>query len=347
MRALLAVGITTGLILLAVLLWQLIPILILIFAGMLLALFLRSIAGWLEVHTPFKGGVALSVVALILIMLLLGTGWALSPYVVAQVQALSEELPQALEALGRDVAAYPWGRFVLGQMPALDELGGERFNIWARLGGVVTTTLGFVVDVIVILFVGIYFAVNPGMYLRGLVSLAPPPRRRRVAEMIEETAQTLRWWLAIRLFAMLVLGLLTGLGLWLLGVPMALTLGLLTGVLAFVPFLGPLLALVPAILLALVEAPILSVYVLGLFVGLQIFESYVLIPGVARRRVNLPVALVLFAQVVMVLTVGVWGWIVATPLLVLVVTVIKLAYVDDILGESGGGISDRDRRDEG
>lgn len=210
-----------------------------------------------------------------------------------------------------------------------------------------TTTLGFVVDVIVILFVGIYFAVNPGMYLSGLVSLGPPPRRPRFAQIMEETAQTLRWWLAIRLVAMLVLGLLSGLGLWLLGVPMALTLGILAGVLAFVPFLGPLVALVPAVLLALVEAPIISLYVLGLFVSLQIFESYVLIPRLARRPVNLPIALILFAQVVMVYTVGVWGWIVATPLLVLVVTVIRLVYVEDILGEPGRPGGEGDFRDEG
>ncbi|MFU8803752.1 MAG: AI-2E family transporter [Bradymonadaceae bacterium] len=332
-RTLIAVGIGAVLIMLAILLWQLIPILVLIFAGCLLAIFLRAVAGWLAMHSPFKGGIALGVVGFGLIVLIIGAGWLVAPRVTEQAQALGEALPAAMEELGTNLEEYPWGQFLIGQIPDADELLAERFNVWARLGGVVTATVGVLVDVLVILFVGIYFAINPALYIRGAVRLMPLHRRERIAEILATVAEALRWWLAARLLAMISVGMLAGVGLWALDVPMALTLGLLAGVLAFVPFVGPLVALIPAALLALVEDPIISLYVLILFLAIQAIDSLFITPRLQRRLVDLPIALVLFAQVVMAITVGLWGWLMATPLLVVVVMVIKLFYIEDILGD--------------
>jgi predicted PurR-regulated permease PerM len=336
-RSLLAISISAALILVALLLWQLVAILVLVFAGALLATFINSLTSWVEGTAGLARPWALSIVGLSLVLLMALLVWGLAPYVSVQVQRLNEELPGAFADLSGLVREYPWGRLIFGQVSPLDEYLAERPFIWGRLGGFVTTTLGLVVDVLVIIAVGAYFAINPKLYISGLISLAPAPRRARLEEVFGEVARALRWWLAGRVLAMLGFGTLTGVVLWLLGVPMALTLGLLTGLLAFIPFLGPLVALVPAVLLAAVQAPVVSLWVVALFVGMQLVESFLLLPRIQYGPVDQPIGLMVVAQVIMTVTVGVWGWLVAAPLVVLVSVLIKSLYVEEVLGDDEWG----------
>jgi predicted PurR-regulated permease PerM len=144
--------------------------------------------------------------------------------------------------------------------------------------------------------------------------------------LMTEVRQKLYWWLLGRLVSMTVVGIATGLGLWLLGMPMALSLALLAALLVFIPNLGPILAAIPALLVALSEGmfwPVLALYLL-----IQAVESNVITPLVDRQSVKLPPALLLSAQITMGLIAGVLGLILAAPLTVLATVLIKRLYVD-------------------
>jgi hypothetical protein len=149
-----------------------------------------------------------------------------------------------------------------------------------RAGLFFSGLLGALGDVRIITFVAIYFAAQPYTYIDGIVTLVPKRKRARAREVLDEIGTTLSKWLFGKACSMLVVGAATALGLWLLGVPLALILGIIAGLLDFIPYLGPLMAGVPAVLMAL--------YTIGLFAAIQLAEGYLLQPLVEQKTVNLP-----------------------------------------------------------
>ena len=209
-----------------------------------------------------------------------------------------------------------------------------RADVLARVTGIFSTTLGIFADFIIILFIGLYLAIEPGLYTRGVIRLAPASRRERARAVIDEVGNTLRWWLIGKAASMLVIGVLTAFGLWLLDVPLALTLGLLAAILTFIPNIGPILSVVPAALLALLHSPTRALYVILLYLGIQTIESYLLTPMVQRRTVQLPPALTIFAQVLLGVLVGGLGLALATPLTAAALVLVRMIYVEDTLHDS-------------
>jgi predicted PurR-regulated permease PerM len=191
---------------------------------------------------------------------------------------------------------------------------------------------------------GIFLAVEPQIYRRGLEKLAPEPARSRIGQAMDDCWTALRLWLLARLATMALVGLITGIGLWLIGVPAALTLGLLAGLLDFIPFVGPIIAAIPAVLLALASDPTTALWVVGLYLLVQQIEGNVITPIFQRRAVELPPALLLFALVSCGLVFGIAGVIFAEPLTVVLYVLVKRLYVRDALhtptsipGEHEGG----------
>jgi predicted PurR-regulated permease PerM len=143
----------------------------------------------------------------------------------------------------------------------------------------------------------------------------------------------LRWWLLGQGLLMVIIGITTTLSLWLLCIPGALTLGVLAGLLELVPFIGPWLSAIPAVLMALLISPWTAVLVALLFLALHILEGYVLLPLMQRRVVLLPPALTLLGQVLLGEVLGLLGLFVAAPLTVCAVVLMKMLYVEDTLGD--------------
>ena len=162
--------------------------------------------------------------------------------------------------------------------------------------------------------------------------LSPAVRaRRRVDRVLYEVVGVLRWWLVGKMLSMAVVGVLTTMGLSLLGVPLALTFGLIAALLTFVPNFGPILSVVPPAVLALADDPRRATYVIGLYLAIQTVESYAITPLIQRRTVSMPPALTITAQVVLGVLVGAIGVAVATPLTAAAMTAIRLAYVEDFV----------------
>jgi predicted PurR-regulated permease PerM len=143
----------------------------------------------------------------------------------------------------------------------------------------------------------------------------------------------LSWWLIGKGASMLFIGVLTWIGLSIIGVPLALTLGLIAGLFSFVPNFGPILSAVPAILLAFIDSPTKALYVLILFVAVQLIESNLVTPLIERRTVELPPVLTIFAQLALTILVGAVGLILATPILAVVMVLVQTIYIQDILGD--------------
>jgi predicted PurR-regulated permease PerM len=205
-------------------------------------------------------------------------------------------------------------------------------------------TFGAVANVILIVFLALYLAADPKPYARGLVHLIPRAVRPRFAIALDASGVALRRWLLGQLVAMLVVGVVTGVGLWLLDVPLALSLGLIAGVLEFIPFVGPILSAIPAVLVAFTHEPMTPVYVALLYLGVQQIEGSVLMPLIQRWAVSLPPALGLIGVVVFGVLFGVLGVLFATPLMVVVMVLVQKLYVEGALEDvpaSGRGTKTR------
>jgi predicted PurR-regulated permease PerM len=266
--------------------------------------------------------------------------WLLAPGVADQIDELRKSLPQSVRQLGQRIERYEWGRQVLAQKPNADELMPDRADVLARATGVFSTTLGAFANFFIIIFIGLYLAAEPRLYTGGIIRLVPASRRERAREILRKVGSTLRWWLIGKVASMIVIGALTAGGLWLLGVPLALTLGLLAALLTFIPNLGPILAVVPAALLALLQSLTRALYVILLYLGIQAVESYFLTPLMQKRTVSLPPALTIFAQVLLGVLVGGLGLALATPFTAAVFVLVRMLYVEDTLRDSIETVND-------
>jgi predicted PurR-regulated permease PerM len=323
---------TIALIALLLLLWYVVEVLLLVFAGMLLAVFLRGLRDGLGRYTPLRGNGAL-LVLVITLLAIFGVGiWLLAPQLGAQIMQLTETLPRSILSLEERLRQYGFGQWLLSQTPSPGEFISEG-SILAKVTRVFSTTFGALASLLVILATGLYMAVAPDVYTEGVIRLVPVENRARAREVLRAVGQTLRWWLLGRWASMVVVGLLTAAGLWLIGVPLALTFGLLAALLTFIPYLGPILSAVPPTLLAFAQQPQQALYVILLYLGIQSVESYLVTPLVQQRTVSLPPALTLTAQVVLGILLGGLGVILATPLFAAVVVLVKMLYIEDMLGE--------------
>lgn len=260
--------------------------------------------------------------------------WLITGRIGSQLGELWRKLPLAVENLLRYVGQFESVRRAIDSLPTLGELLARRSgNVISRLTGVASTTLGAVINILVIAITGLYLAFQPDLYSRGVKHLLPFRYRERAGEVMSAIDNALWRWLGGRLGLMLINGGATTIGLWLLGVPLALTLGLLAGLLNFIPNFGPLVAAIPAVLIGLLQSPQQALYVALLYLAVQTVDGYVLTPLVERRSVELPPVLTLTAQLLLGSAFGLIGVMLATPLTAAVVILVKMLYVEDVLGD--------------
>lgn len=303
--------------------------LLLIFAGLLFAVLLSSVADAVARISGMGRGQALALTVLVLVGAAGTTSWALWPSVSEQADQLARDLPAALGELRGWLEQREWGRWLVGraepdQMPD----GGA---IVSRATGALVSTLGALGALLIILVVGLYVAAQPGLYHRGLRRLVPVAGRERLDAVLFEVTAVLRWWLIGKILSMVLVGVLTTVGLWWLDVPLPLTFGLLAAALTFIPNFGPVLSVVPPALLALADDPTRALYVGGLYLAIQTVESYAVTPLIQRRTVSMPPALTITSQIVLGLLVGGIGVAVATPLTAAAMTIVRMLYVEDLL----------------
>lgn len=323
-----------GIVALALLLWQIVDALLLLFIGVLIAVFLRGCAKLLSAHSPLNVGWSLGIVSLALVGILVAGGFLIGPQIAEQYAELAETLPQSIDQLKQNLEQTPVGEFLLEEVQSSQGGPGGGGQVFSRLTGAASRALGIFTDSLLILFAAIFFAIDPGLYKKGLLLLVPESKVGRVGEALDASGHALWKFLMGKLIAMLFVGVFVTLGLMVLGVPMALGLGVLAGILDFVPFVGPIAAAVPGVLLGLTVGPTQALYAALVYFLAQQIEGNLLSPLVQKAEVSLPPVMVLFSVLAAGLLFGILGMIVATPLFVVVMVLVKMLYVEDALGKS-------------
>jgi predicted PurR-regulated permease PerM len=323
-RVLIVLGLTT----LFILAWQLRTLLLMFFGAVVVATVFRAFADRLERLIGCRPGMAVGLSITLILAVAVGLVALFGSHIVQQVQALRVTLPIAWHDFEARMGDLGLGEQIKHLAESIRAPGGSSFSAFA---GTILSIGSGIADVIVVIVAGVFLAAQPRFYLTGAVKLIPPGKRALALEAITESEGALRLWLRGQLIAMIVVGLLTGFGLWALGMPSALTLGLLAGVLEFIPFAGPILSMVPAILLALAVSPDLALWVLLLYFAVQQFEGYILTPLVQQYAVDLSGVVLLFALIAFGALFGTLGVILAAPLTVVTYVLVKRLYVIETL----------------
>jgi predicted PurR-regulated permease PerM len=332
-RGLIVAGVTIAIVVGLHFLPGLAVVLLLIFGGILFGILLDGLASLISRRSRFNHRAALALVIAVLFGLIFLFGWLAGPQISQQTATLVQQLPGSINAIRTELTHYNWGRAVLSHVPPTAQIHWPIGVVLGRLSGMFSTTLQVLAAGVFIFFVGLYFAANSEAYVGPMLLLFPKERRQRAREIVTAVKSALRWWLLGRAVAMTVIGSLTGLALVLADVPLALTLGVIAGLLVFVPYIGAIVAAVPAMLLALMQSPVKALWVALIYTGIHVFEGYCVTPLIQQRTVAVPPALLLSVQILIGALYGPIGLLLATPIAVAAIVSIQMLYVQDVLGE--------------
>jgi predicted PurR-regulated permease PerM len=337
-HALVYVGVAVAVVIILVLLWYAIDVVLLAFIGVLLAILLRAPADWLTARFGLREGWSLALVGVVAVAMLVTVAILFGRGIAAQALQLIDRIPEIIEASKQRLAESEFGSRAVAAAESSGLFAGSDGQFIGRGLGFIGSTFGAIANVLIVFFFAIFMAAQPRPYVEGALFLVPRARRDRMREVLHEIGDVLRRWLVGQSLLGGCVALLTGVGLMLLGAPFAIALALLAGLMEFVPYIGPFVAAVPAILVGFAESPELALKIGVLFLGIQMIESYVLAPLIQHRAVHLPPAAILFAQVLMGAIVGALGVAVATPLAAAIMVAISMLYVEDALGDKGKAI---------
>lgn len=364
MDVLRAAALVIGLYLTLRLLWLVYPILLVAFLGVLFGLAVARGADYLErFRIPRSLGSTLIVLGVL--GLLAGLGTWIAPTLREQTRELRSTLPQAIGRaedwlnrragglLGQIMPEQPADQQPaepqqaparpprpdaqsqrgnpLGRLPG--SLSGQLDAVGRYLFSFLSSTIAVLSGLLLIIFMAIYIGSAPALYHKGLLHLFPHRVRPRAREVLTAIGITLRKWLMTQLVAMVVIGVVTTIALKLLGVKAALPLGIIAGLLEFIPMVGPLLSAIPAVAMGFVDSPEKALFVALAYTGIQFFENHLLIPLLMKEGVDLPPVLTLLGLAVMGVVFGFLGMLVAVPLLAAIVVAVKLLYVEDVVGD--------------
>lgn len=326
--------------------WTVRPILMVAFLGVLFGIVLSAAAARLE-RFHIRRGIAVPSIVLLTVGLLVGLGFLMAPSLRDQARELQTRLPQLIAQLEGRLSGSPVGRSVLAGvkegagMPAASD-GGEEDDDGAagatrrpgRVEGSVqrvrqllfpaaTAAIDMITGLVILVFVAIFVGINPGLYRRGLIHLVPASHEGKANEVLDALGDSLRQWLVARLLAMVAVGVITGVTLAVIGVPAAALLGVIAGLLEFIPFFGPVAAAVPAIGMALVEGPEKALWTAAAFLVIQQLEGNLITPLLLQNRVDIPPLLTILTVPALMIVLGLSGGLVAEPLLATVLVLFR------------------------
>lgn len=296
---------------------------LLVLAGVLIAVFFTGFAGLIAGKTHWNSKLCLALSVLVTLLLAVLLFWLIGAKVQAQAEQLSNTLPASIENARQHLNKTELGRKIVQKLTSREAAKKAQTVVSTFF----KTTFGVLGDLYVVIFLGIFFTVSPQLYKKGIVQLVPKNGQQKAEEVLNHLGNSLKKWLKGKLFAMLVVFVLTAIGLVIIGVPVWLTLAIIAGLLNFIPNFGPLIAMIPAVLIGLMQSPTTAAIVAGLYLLVQVTESNFITPTVQKKLVNVPPALIIVAQLLVGALTGGWGLILATPLMLIVMILLQDLYV--------------------
>jgi len=306
--------------------WRLRNVALLSFAAIISATLLRGLAVPIVRSTRLSSRLAIVVVIVALAFLLVAALWLTGQPMLQQLQELRSTVPRAWATVLSWLQAQPFGPQLLNW---LDSVGDLKVP-WDRVAGVASAATTALADSFLVLLLGIYLAFDPLLYRDGFLRLVPPARRAEIGAALSESGDALRRWMLGQGLTMVIVGTTVGVGLALLGMPLAAAMGFIAGLLEFVPFFGAIAWALLGTLLAFAQGPTQALHVAIFFLVVQQLEGNVVIPMVQRWAVQLPPVLSLLAVVVFGTLFGIEGVILGTPLMVVAVVLVRKLYVDHL-----------------
>ncbi|MEO8716289.1 MAG: AI-2E family transporter [Acetobacteraceae bacterium] len=322
---------------LAALIWALASAFIVIILAVIFGTLLRGIANELTWYTKLNSTAAVLLVFLALIVLICGLGYWSGPKFVdeanqlwTQVSAHLGSLPHLMDSLG-----HTSGGGGSGGIAGL--AGGDASSVLpGMLRTLASSTIGLLAAILVIVATGVYFAISPDLYISGIAHLTPLWYQQRTRAILIEMGRAMQGWMLGQLVDMIIVGVIVGVGLMLVGAPLAFVLAVFAGICTFIPYFGTIISAVPAVIVSLTVGINEMVLVLCVFVVAHVVEGYIVAPFVQRRTVHLPPALTLLSMVILVAFFNILAVLIATPLMAVIMVGVARIYVEDILGDPAG-----------
>ncbi|KST57299.1 transporter [Methylobacterium sp. GXS13] len=338
--------------------WMSVGTLLLIFAGVLLGVFLDGLTRGLGHVLPLPRGLRLTIASLAVAVAVLSFGTYGGATVVQQGRDLGTTIKDQagtvsgwLSERGIDVPSLaPQGGGKDGSTESNQKEGGlgglangllkgsssivsDAGSVLGPAAAVILGLFDALGNLLVIAFLGLAFAADPKAYRDGALRFVPPQKRPRAAKVLDGAGETLRHWLFGQLIIMAAIFLCTWAGLAFLGIGGALILGLQAGLLAFVPTVGPLVAGIVIILAALASGLKAVIGAVGVYLAVQCLESYGLTPFIQKRALDIPPATIFAGQLILGVIFGLWGIALALPLMAVIKVLLEQLYVEDTLHE--------------
>jgi predicted PurR-regulated permease PerM len=299
-------------------------VMLLLLAGALVALYFRGLARLIQKAADMSDGLALSISIIGSLALLGGFFYIAGNSIQQQAEQIRESLPPALDNMREQLNRSSLGRTIVERV----EAGDNREKLMSLAQSIFRSSFGIIGDIYIVLFLAIFFTVSPKPYVHGFVKLIPPPSKPKARKVIERLGYSLKRWLKGQIFAMFAVFIMTAIGLVIMGVPMWLILSLSAGLLNFIPNFGPLIAMIPAVLVGFLIGPGTALMVAGLYITVQLIESSLVTPQIQKKMIKVPPALIIIAQLFMGVLTGGWGLLLATPLMVVLIILVQELYID-------------------
>ena len=306
--------------------WVLRDVLVILFGALVLSIGITAIAKSLTSRIHIGYPAAISTVEVTGLILLGAIGWFFGATIGEQLDQVAQKIPAGLKSLGDEIETRPYMRDFLANLRAADVLGTTGW-IASAFATALQSSVGVAGSLFAMAIIAIYLAAEPQRYRNGLLRLLPPPMRWRASELFDATAEILGRWLAGQLAVMATVGILSGLGLWALGIKAAFALGLVGGLMSFVPYLGAVITAVPATLFALTQGPYYALAVIAMYAGVHFIEGNFITPIIQSEVTSLPPVISLLSVIACALLLGASAVFLAAPLALFAGTVIEVLYV--------------------
>jgi predicted PurR-regulated permease PerM len=310
-----------------VLIWYLFGVVLIAFGAIILSMLLRLVAQPLMRWPGLPEWLALIVAGIVILGVILGTGYLFGSHLTGQFQDVMQRTTSATAAIEQSMRQTALGNYVL------QHLTSGNFSLADILSGVIKVSTTFLEGVVIVLISGAYLAAQPRLYRSGVIWLFPPSKHTRAAEVFDGIAEALRLWLIGQLVEMVLIGALSTFAVWIIGVPSPLAIGLIAGIGEFIPYLGPILATIPAVLVAITRSPETALWTVFAYLVIHQLESQIVGPLIQRHMVAIPPAVMLLGIVAITYLFGAIAIIFAAPIAVVIFAAVNLLYVRDTLGE--------------
>ncbi len=304
-------------------------LLILAFGSVLGAITIHAIADLYAKYLRAPPKVALPLAVLTVLGVIAFLIWLFGVQFAPQVNALVTQLPSLIRQLAAWLSQTPVGAKIVDAVEAA--FAGSR--VAQDIGGLAQGGAELILNCVLLLVGALFLAADPGVYQRGALLLVPRSVRPAFADALADVGTTLRLWLRAELILMTTMGVLVGLGLWMSGVPSAAALGLIAGLSEFIPYIGPTLAMIPALGLGATagHGPLLGA--LATYIVVRLVQTNVITPYVQNAVIAIPPAVTVFAIIGIGTVFGLFGLFFSAALLVVIFTLVRSLYLRDVLGE--------------